>query len=78
MLKILGALLSIIVIVLGGYSLITKDLQFMSYLMFFLGSALVVSALLEFKRKQGSLRGYVNIGFSVFVFILFIQRIIAS
>lgn len=76
MLKIIGAILSVIVIALGGYSIITRDYQFMTYLMFFLGSSLAVSAFIELKKRPNSVIGYTNIGFSVFVFILLLQRIL--
>ncbi|QUH26511.1 hypothetical protein [Serpentinicella alkaliphila] len=78
MLKIIGGILSVIVIGLGGYSIFTKDYQFMTYLMFFLGSSLVISALLEFKKNKKSARGYFNIGLSVIVFVLFLQKIFTN
>ena len=47
MLRILRIILSVIVMALAGYSLITKNFQFMSYMMFFLGVLM-----LSFQRKN--------------------------
>lgn len=52
MLKIINFILAIAVIVLSGYSLITKDFSLMSYMMFALGLFMLVIGIFEFRKKQ--------------------------
>ncbi|WP_186673914.1 DUF3953 domain-containing protein [Sporosarcina sp. BP05] len=52
MLKILRVILSVIVIALAGYGLITKNFEFMPYMMFFLGVFILVMGVLELQAKR--------------------------
>ncbi len=52
MLKILRALLSIIVIVLGSYSLITQNFEVMPYMFFILGMMFLITGGVELKAKR--------------------------
>ena len=71
MLKILQILFSIIVLVLAGYGLFTKDFQFQGYMILFLGLTMLVLGLQEFKRNKKS-SGWMLIGVFVFSIIVFI------
>ena len=69
MLKILQILFSIIVLALAGYGLFTEDFRFQAYMILFLGLAMLVSGLQEFK-KNNKITGWMLIGvfaFSVLV-----------
>ena len=52
MLKILRIILSVIVMALAGYSLITKNFEFMSYMMFFVGVLMLVTGVAELQAKR--------------------------
>lgn len=69
MLKILQILFSIIVVVLAGYGLFTDDFRFQAYMILFLGLAMLVLGLQEFKRNK-KLSGWLLIG--VFAFSIFV------
>ena len=70
MLKFLQIILSITVISLAGYGLITEDFKFQPYMMLFLGLTMLVMGLREFQKGQkGS--GWLSI--VVFIFILFVS-----
>ncbi|WP_147536161.1 YczI family protein [Bacillus marasmi] len=69
MLKYLHIILSITVISLAGYGLITKDFKFLPYMMFFLGLTMLVMGLREFQKGQ---KGYGWLSIVVFIFILFV------
>ena len=69
MLKVLQILFSIIVIVLAGYGLFTKDFQFQAYMILFIGLTMLVLGLQEFKRNK-KLSGWILIGVFVFSIIV--------
>ena len=69
MLKILQILFSIIVLVLAGYGLFTKDFQFQAYMILFIGLTMLVLGLQEFKRNK-KLSGWILIGVFVFSIIV--------
>ena len=52
MLKILRALLSIIVIVLGSYSLITQNFEVKPYMFLILGMMFLITGSVELKAKR--------------------------
>lgn len=51
-LKILKVILSVIVIALAGYGLITKNFEFMPYMMLFLGVFMLVMGISELQAKK--------------------------
>ena len=51
-LKILKVILSVIVIALAGYGLITKNFEFMSYMILFLGVFILVTGVSELQEKK--------------------------
>jgi len=51
-LKILKVILSVIVIALAGYGLITKNFEFMPYMMLFLGVFMFVTGVAELQAKR--------------------------
>ena len=53
-LKILKVILSVIVIALAGYGLITKNFEFMPYMIFFLGVFMLVTGASELQAKKKS------------------------
>ena len=50
--KVLQIILSITVISLAGYGLITEDFKFQPYMMLFLGLTMLVMGLRNFKRDK--------------------------
>ncbi|MFF3100199.1 DUF3953 domain-containing protein [Viridibacillus arvi] len=52
MLKILRIISLVIAFALAGYSLITKDFEFMPYMLLFLSVSSLVTGLLELKAKR--------------------------
>ena len=62
-------ILSIVVIFFAGYGLITEDFTYQPYMMLFLGLAMLVMGLREFKKGQ---KGYGWLSIVVFVLILFV------
>ena len=69
MLKILQILFSIITVALASYGLLTQDFQLGAYMILFLGLAMLVSGLQEFK-KNNKITGWMLIG--VFAFSIFV------
>ena len=71
MLKILRIILSVIVMALAGYSLITKNFEFMSYMMFFVGVLMLVTGVAELqaKRKTNAISSILAAAFLFFVAI---------
>lgn len=71
MLKILRLLLSVFVIVLGSYSLITKNFEFISYMLLAVGVLSLVTGSLELKakRKTSAIISFLAAAFLIFVFI---------
>ncbi|MFJ5625103.1 DUF3953 domain-containing protein [Peribacillus loiseleuriae] len=66
MLKILRIVLSVIVFALAGYSLITKNFEFIPYMMLFLGANVLVTGLIELQKDQKGVWGYMYIIASLF------------
>jgi Protein of unknown function (DUF3953) len=71
MLKILRIILSVIVMALAGYSLFTKNFEFMSYMMFFVGVLMLVIGVAELqaKRKTNAISSILAAAFLIFVAI---------
>ena len=69
MLKILQILFSIITVALASYGLLTQDFQLGAYMILFLGLAMLVSGLQEFKKNK-KITGWMLIG--VFAFSIFV------
>ncbi len=71
MLKILRIILSVIVMALAGYSIITKNFEFMPYMMFFVGVSMLVTGVAEFqaKRKSNAIPSILAAAFLFFVAI---------
>ncbi|WP_083802888.1 DUF3953 domain-containing protein [Bacillus sp. SG-1] len=70
MLKILHIILSITVILLAGYGLITKDFKFQPYMMLFLSLTMLVMGVREFQKGN---KGYGWLGIAAFLFIFFVS-----
>ena len=70
MLKFLQIILSITVISLAGYGLITEDFKFQSYMILSMALMILVSGLREFQKGQKS-NGWLSI--VVCIFILFVS-----
>lgn len=70
LLKFLQIILSITVISLVGYGLITEDFKFQPYMMLFLDLTILVMGLREFQKGKKSY-GWLSI--VVFIFILFVS-----
>jgi hypothetical protein len=68
LLKILHIILSITVISLAGYGLITGDFKFQPYMMLFLSLTMLVMGLREFQKGN---KGYGWLGTATFLFIFF-------
>ena len=67
LLKVLGVILSIFVITLGSFALITKNFDLRPYSLFLLGILSCVIGSIELKKDRKSFWGYANIGGSGFV-----------
>ncbi|WP_242486170.1 DUF3953 domain-containing protein [Peribacillus sp. TH24] len=61
-------ILTIVVIVLSGYSLITQTYELMPYYMLFLGALTLVTGLAELLKDRKGFWGYMNIAISLFIF----------
>lgn len=72
MLKILRIVLSIIVVILAGYALITENYIVMPYMMFFMGAMLVVTGIAEIKAERKQM-GIISIIASIFIFYVSVQ-----
>ena len=70
LLKILQIILSIIVISLAGYGLITDDFKFQPYMILLLGLTILVMGLREFQTGH---KGFGWISIVVFIFMLFVS-----
>lgn len=73
MLKRLRIFLSVIVLILSVYSLITQNFKLMPYSMFLLGTIILVTGLLELKRDKKEFWGYVCIIVSLFAVYVSVQ-----
>lgn len=71
MLKILRIISSVIAFALAGYSLITKNFEFMPYMLLFLGLSVLVTGVLELKakRKTSAIISFLAVAFAFFVVI---------
>lgn len=71
MLKIVRLISSLIVIALASYGLITKNFEFMPYMMLFLGVSILVIGVLELqaKRKTSAIISILASAFILFVAI---------
>jgi hypothetical protein len=73
MLKRLRIFLSVIVLILSVYSLITQNFKLMPYSMFLLGAIILVTGLMELKKDKKEFWGYVCIIVSLFAVYVSIQ-----
>jgi Protein of unknown function (DUF3953) len=73
MLKRLRIFLSVIVLILSVYSLITQNFKLMPYSMFLLGTMILVTGLIELKKDKKEFWGYVCIILSLFPVYVSIQ-----
>ena len=67
---ILRVIFAVIVTLIGGYGLITKNFDFQSYMMFFLSLMMLVMGLEEFQKGR-KVMGWISI--VAFLFILFVS-----
>lgn len=70
MLRFLQIILSIIVMSLAGYGMITENFEFQPYMMLFLGLTMLVMGLREFRKGQ---KGFGSLSIVVCIFILFVS-----
>jgi len=70
LLKILHIILSITVILLAGYSLITGNFKLQPYMMLFLSLTMLVMGLREFQKGN---KGYGWLGTVTFLFLFFVS-----
>ena len=70
MLLILRVIFAVIVAIIGGYGLITKNFEFQSYMLFFLCLMMLVMGLEEFQKGR---KVYAWISIFAFLFILFVS-----
>lgn len=77
-LKIVRFILTIVVIALGGYTLVTQTLELMPYYMFFMGALLLVTGLSELQKDRNGFWGYTNIAISIFAFLASIQAFLLN
>lgn len=73
LIKIIRVILGIIVIVLSGYSLLTKNFELMPYLMLFLGSLILTTGVIELQKDRKGFWGYMSIIVSLFIFFVSIK-----
>lgn len=72
LLKILHIILSITVISLAGYGLITMDFKFQPYTILFISLTMLVMGLREFQKGNKGY-GWLGVGAFLFVFLVSIQ-----
>lgn len=77
MLKLLRIILSVAVIALSIFSLITENNEFIAkiipYLMLLLGASMLVTGLIELQKNKKGFWGYMSIVVSLFVFFVAIK-----
>ena len=73
MLKTLRIILSIGVLTLALYGLITKNFEYMPYLMMALSFSILTTGLIELQKDKKAFWGYMSIGVSGFAFYVSIQ-----
>ena len=76
MLKTLRIILSIGVLTLALYGLITKNFEYMPYLMMVLSFFILTTGLIELQKDKKAFWGYMSIGVSGFAFYVSIQGFI--
>ena len=76
MLKTLRIILSIGVLTLALYGLITKNFEYMPYLMMVLSFSILTTGLIELQKDKKAFWGYMSIGVSGFAFYVSIQGFI--
>ncbi|WP_145543231.1 DUF3953 domain-containing protein [Virgibacillus sp. SK37] len=72
MLKVLRIVLSISVVTLCSYGLITQNLNLLPYSLFLMGLLTLVIGSIELKKDRKSFWGYINFVISAFVFFVVI------
>ncbi|QFK71339.1 DUF3953 domain-containing protein [Pradoshia sp. D12] len=78
MLKTLRIILSIGVLALAFFGLITKNFEYMPYLMMVLSFFILTTGLIELQKDKKAFWGYMSIGVSGFVFYVSIQGFLLS
>ena len=73
MLKTLRIILSIGVLALALYGLITKNFEYMPYLMMVLSFFILTTGVIELQKDKKAFWGYMSIGVSGFAFYVSIQ-----
>jgi Protein of unknown function (DUF3953) len=73
MLKGLRVFLSVIVVMLSGYSLLTQSFKLMPYSMLLLSALILVTGFIELQKNKKEFWGYVCIVVSLFALSGFIQ-----
>ncbi|MCR2820757.1 DUF3953 domain-containing protein [Lederbergia panacisoli] len=72
LLKILRIVLSIIIMVLAGYSLISGNHETMPYMMFFMGAMFLVMGIVEIKESRKKM-GIISIIVAIFIFYVSVE-----
>ncbi|MDQ0252718.1 uncharacterized membrane protein HdeD (DUF308 family) [Evansella vedderi] len=75
--KMLRNILSVIVIVLAGYSLFTQNFEFMPYLMLILSFSVLLTGVIELKKDKKAFSGYSSTIASLFVFFVSITMLLS-
>ena len=78
MLKTLKIILSIGVLALAFYGLITKNFEYMPYLMMALSFSILFTGLIELQKDKKAFWGYMSIGVAGFAFYVSIQGFLLS
>ncbi len=78
MLKTLRILLSISGLALALFGLITKNFEYMPYLMMVLSFFIMITGVIELQKDKKAFWGYISIGVSGFAFYVAIQGFILS
>ncbi|WP_313893263.1 hypothetical protein [Psychrobacillus sp.] len=78
MLKTLRIILSIVGVVLAGFGLITKNFEFMPYLMLILGISILITGGIELQIDRKGFTGYMCIIVFMFAFNVSIQGFLLS
>lgn len=78
MLKISRIIVSILVLTLSSYSLITENYVLIPYMVLSLGLLMVMAGVAELQKNKKSILGYFSIIASFFVFFVFIRGLILS
>ncbi|CDQ20036.1 hypothetical protein BN982_02348 [Halobacillus karajensis] len=77
--KIVKLILSVLGISLAGYGLVTgESTKIIPYTMMFLGAYMLVLGIEEFKRKQNSYIGYIQVAVGIFAIYVSYQSFITT